>query len=81
MLEKAFGCELAHHIRYLASLSLVFPFYRMPMASTGAPMMMFANAVVVAAAAASVVVVVDEAVKSSHFDVVVGIAAVGNEVT
>lgn len=73
MLEKAFGCELAHHIRHLASLSLISPFYRMPLASTGAPVMMFADAVAVVA--------VDEAVKSSHFGVAVEIAAVKIGVT
>lgn len=67
MLEKAFGCEPVHHIRHLASPSLVFPFYRMPLASTSAPMMMFADAVDGAA--------VDIAAKSMHFAVVVGIAA------
>lgn len=74
MLEKAFGCELAHHIRHPASLSQVFPFYRMPSASTGAPAMMFANAVA-AAAAANGVVAGAVAVKSLHAAVVVGIAA------
>lgn len=69
MLEKAFDCELVHHIRHLASLSPVFPFYRMTWASTADPTMMFADAAVVDVAAVGI------AAKSMHFAVVVGIAA------
>lgn len=74
MLERAFDCELAHHIRHLASLSLVFPFCQMTWASTSAPMMMLADAV---AAASVVAAVVDGVtVKSLHFAVAVVIAAI-----
>lgn len=45
MLKKAFGCEPGHHIQDLASLSLKFPSYQKPWASTDAPATMFADAV------------------------------------
>lgn len=76
MLEKAFDCELAHHIQHPASPSLVFPFCQMPSVSTGAPMVMLADAVVVAAASAVVAVADGVTVKSLHFAAVVGVAAV-----
>lgn len=67
MLGKAFGCEPGHRTLDLASLSLKFPSYRMPWASTDVPAMMFADAVAVVvqclhfdAAAAAVAAAVDE---------------------
>lgn len=59
MLRKAFDFEPEHRIQDLASLSLIFPSYQMPWASTDVPVMMFADAVVV---------------HCLHFDVVVGAA-------
>lgn len=59
MLRKAFDFEPEHRIQDLASLSLIFPSYQMPWASTDVPVMMFADAV---------------DVQCLHFDVVVGAA-------
>lgn len=73
MLKIAFDFEPVHHIRYLASLSLTFPSYQMPWASTDAPMMMFADAIAIAAVDADAVVVVVG--QSMHFVAAVGDAA------
>lgn len=63
MLGKAFGCEPGHRIQNLASLSLKFPSYQMPWASTDVPAMMFADAVAVV-------------VHCLHFAAVAAVAAV-----
>lgn len=62
MLGKAFGFEPEHRIRDLASLSLIFPSYRRPMASTDVPVMMFVDAA---------------AVHGLHYDVAAIVVAVG----
>lgn len=65
MLRKAFDFAPGHRTRDLASLSLVFPSYRMTWAETDAPATMVVGAVADAAVA----------VQCLHFAAVVGDAA------
>lgn len=69
MLGKAFDCEPVHRNLDLASLSLKFPSYQMPWASTDAPAMMFADAVVAVAVVQCLhfAAVVDDAAVNEHF--------------